>query len=458
MRIPTEHSMVQKISRLPVVLAVVGLCFSMPTFSQDGTEYLRSMQTLRKDLFGKVSPGVVSVELVLRSLPAWEMAQIERWSNECRLQPWRCGGITEGEAELWREWCDSFLTEIEAQIEESKVENISDSAGDWQNFLRQMLSDWQTRERPFLVEGQEASFNKFIALLGEQITKFDAQIASFKDAPMKPVPLHQNTGFIVDKGLVATTFDVARHRSPYNHIRVWSDAQVQYSTGEVIGQDPETNVALIRLSSPGADLMPAINLVKGKHTEVGDFAVAFWHAFSQPLSMRMGEVTGVLRKVPTFHCATFLETSFPTSPGTLGAPLVSLDGELLGMSTVFMTQGTMTEVTFALPADQLLDVIGQLREEGSVKRVRLGVSVSESVSPDHLRKNVIVKNVEPNSCAARFGIQTGDVILSVNKEPIHCKTHLIANLSRFKPNDQIVLEILRQGQPTQIAVALDPMQ
>jgi S1-C subfamily serine protease len=445
-------------TQFAVVLVMVGTSLSMPSPGQDALEYLKSIQTLRKDLFNQISPGVVSVELVHSSLPAWELAQIERWSNECRLQPWRSGGISDQEAEQWRDWCDSFLTEIETQMTEGKLGDVGGSAGDWQNFIRQMLSDWQSRERPFLVEGQEASFHKFIALLGEQITVFDTQIAGFKDAPMKPVPLHQNTGFIIDKGLVVTTFDVARHTGPYNHIRVWSDAQVQYSTGEVIGQDPETNVALIQLSSPGAELLPTIHLEKAKSAEIGDISIAFWHAFSQPLSMHMGDVTGVLRKVPTFHCATFLETSFPTSPGTLGAPLISLDGSLLGMSTIFMTQGTMTEVTFALPSEQLLDVVSQLRQNGSVKRAKLGVSVSESVSDDHTSKKVVVKDVEPNSCAARYGVRAGDVIVAVNNEPIHCKTHLIANLSRRKPNEQIVLEVLRAGQSTQIPVDLDPMQ
>ncbi len=456
MRVPHKISMVSLLIQLTLAVVAMAIELSPPSVGQNPPEYLQSVQALRKDLLNKIAPGIVSVELVHSGLPAWEMAQIERWSNECRLQPGRCGGIPDQEAEQWRDWCDSFLMEIETQMSQGKVSDGGGSMGDWQNFLRQMLSDWQTRERPFLIEGLESSFDKFIALLGEQITKFDSQIADFKDAPMKPVPLHQNTGFVIDKGLVVTTFDAARHLGPYNHIRVWSDAQVQYSTGEVIGQDPETNVALIRLSSPGAELLPTISLEKMKSAEVGDFALAFWHAFSQPLSMRMGEITGVLRKIPTFHYATFLETSFPTSPGTLGAPLVNLDGELLGMSTVFMTQGTMTEVTFALPSEQLADVITQLRSEGSIQRGKLGVSVSELVSTDHQSRRVVVKTVEPNSSAARYGVKSGDVILSVNDEPIHCKTHLIANLSRYKPKEQIVLEVLRQGQSQRISVDLDP--
>lgn len=456
MKVIPAHGFVPLLTRLAVAVMVVGTVCSAPSPSQNASEYLKSIQSLRKDLFARISPGVVSVELIHRSLPAWEMAEIERWSNECRLQSGRGGQLSDQEAEQWREWCDSFLAEVETQMAGSNDSVAGGSVGDWQNFLRQMLSDWQTRERPFLVDGQDASFHKFAAMLGEQITRFDSQVAGVKNVSMKPVPLHQNTGFLIDKGLVVTTFDVARHRGPYDGIRIWSDAQVQYSTGEVIGQDPETNIALIRLSSPGAELTPTIQLAADKTPEVGDFVFAFWHAFSQPLSMRSGEVTGVLRKIPTFHYATFFETSLPTSPGTLGAPLVNLDGELLGMGTIFMAQGAMTEVTFALTTQQILDVAGQLRSEGLVKRGKLGVSVSEQVSADHTSKQVVVKSVEPDSSAARFGVQSGDVIISVNEEPIHCKMHLIANLSRYKPNDQIVLKVLRQGQPQEISVGLDP--
>jgi len=232
---------------------------------------------------------------------------------------------------------------------------------------------------------------------------------------------------------------------------------VQYSTGEVIGQDPETNVAVIRLASPGSELLPTINFNSDKATQVGDFVYAFWHAFSQPLSMRTGEVTGVLRKIPFFHCATFLETSLPTSPGTLGAPLVNLDGDFVGMGTVYMAQGSMTEVTFALPSLLLLSVVDQIRKDGIVKRGKLGVFVNELADSGSDGKKVVVKEVEPNSTAARHGLQVGDVIKSVNDVPIHCKMHLLANLSRFKPTDEIVLTIDRHGQPTRISLDLDPM-
>ncbi len=446
--------MVQTVSRAVLLALIPALAYSGISYSQTTLDSIRALQEHRNELFQKISPGIVSIELVHRSLPAWELAQIERWANEFRLQPWRFGNLSDEESELWRNWCDAFLMEMENRISKGKIDAGSESPSNLKDFLHDNLQEWQARERTFLVSGNEDSFDRFTKAIGEQVVRLHDQVQNFS---FKPLPVRQMTGFIVDKGIAVTTLDIARHKGPYDNIRVWSDALVQYSTGEVIGQDPETNVAVIRLASPGSELLPTINFNSDKATQVGDFVYAFWHAFSQPLSMRTGEVTGVLRKIPFFHCATFLETSLPTSPGTLGAPLVNLDGDFVGMGTVYMAQGSMTEVTFALPSLLLLSVVDQIRKDGIVKRGKLGVFVNELADSGSDGKKVVVKEVEPNSTAARHGLQVGDVIKSVNDVPIHCKMHLLANLSRFKPTDEIVLTIDRHGQPTRISLDLDPM-
>lgn len=446
--------MAHTVARTVLLALIQTLVVNGTAWSQTPLDSIKALQEQRNQLFQKISPGIVSIELVHRSLPAWELAQIERWANEFRLQPWRFGNLSEEEAEMWRNWCDTFLMGLEARISEGKFETESDSPNEWKDLLQDFLEEWQTRERGFLVGGNEAAFDRFTKAISDQISLLHEKVQNFS---FKPLPVRQMTGFMVDKGVAVTTLDIARHKGPYDNIRVWSDALVQYSTGEVIGQDPETNVAVIRLSSPGSELLPTINFNSDKSARIGDFMFAFWHAFSQPLSMRTGEVTGTLRKIPFFHCATFLETSLPTSPGTLGAPLVNLDGDFIGMGTVFMAQGSMTEVTFALPAPILLTVVDQIRKDGSVQRGKLGVFVNEIADSDHDGKKVVVREVEPDSTAARHGLQVGDVILSVNDEPIHCKMHLLANLSRFKPKQEIILTVDRHGQPTRISLDLDPM-
>lgn len=424
--------------------------------AQSSAEVVRSIQDLGNDLYRKVAPGIVSVEVVQTSIPAWAIASLEQCANQCRLQPWRRGDLSEDEMEQWRGWCDSFLSHTETKLSQGGPLPKSEDVKDWHAFFKETLDEWVQAEKS-VRDDQQVSFKRFGEVLSGYIAKLGDHLEQLNLSQVKPLTLRQTTGFVIDKGLVVTTMDVARLKNPYERIRVWSDSLVAYSTGEVKGQDTDTNLALIQLQGNGANLLPTVTYNPEKSPRVGDFVYAFWHAFGQPVSMRSGEISGVLRKVPFFPCATFLETSLPTSPGTLGAPLVNLDGELVGMGTVYMAQGSMSEITFALPAQQLMGVAGQLRDKGVVQRGRLGIYVYEVSDTGHQGKKVVVKEVEPESTAARHGVKSGDVIVSVNKEPIRCKMTLIASLSRFKANDMIVLEVDRQGQPSNIELDLDPM-
>jgi S1-C subfamily serine protease len=442
---------------IPQLLAAAVAAFTVPQADcQTEIESLRSLQTIRNDLYRKISPGIVSVEVVHQSVPALAMASLEKCASDCRLQPWRCGDLSEQEIDLWRGWGDSFLSHTELKLAQGVSSSTPETGADWRKFFEDSFGEWREASHPAR-ESQRESFDKFTGLLSSHVAKVSSHLEHLQPGNMRPLTLKQTTGFLVDQGLVVTTLEVARRRKPYEFIRVWSDALVGFSTGEIIGQDPETNLAVIRLASPGARLLPTLRFTTGRETNIGDFVFAFWHAFGQPVSMRCGEITGSGRKLPFFPCATFLETSLPTSPGTLGAPLVNLDGELVGMGTVFMSQGTMSEITFALPSSPLIAVVNQIRQGGTVQRAKLGIFISEVSSPGGLGKRVMVKDVEPAGTAARNGIQTGDVIVALNDQQIHCKNHLIEGLARFKPRDEVHLDVERAGQTARITLDLDPM-
>lgn len=437
--------------------ALSALLHASVAFSQASLDELQALQAQRNELFRRISPGIVSVAVVHNSIPAWAMASIERCANECRLQPWRCGDLSDEELDQWRGWCDSFLSYTEANLLRGIPSSSPEQVDDWRAFLARNLEEWKSSLSGIL-EDKRKSLDQFLEVLSKHLSGLGDHLEKIHARTLRPLTLRQGTGFVVAKGHVVTTLDVARLKSDFESLRVWSDAQVAYSTGEIVGTDPETNVALIRLSSPGAELMPSIELDPNKMAQPGDFVYAFWHAFSQPASMRTGEITGGLRKVPFFDCATFLETSLPTSPGTLGAPIVNLQGQLVGMGTVFMAQGTMSEVTYALPAPQLLSVVDQIKNQGEVHRGKLGVMISEFQSDDHLGKKVVVQSVEPESTASKHGIQPGDVIVAINNEVIHCRMHLQTCLSKYQPDQELVLDLNRPASgPIRVALQLDPI-
>lgn len=144
--------MVQTVSRAVLLALIPALAYSGISYSQTTLDSIRALQEHRNELFQKISPGIVSIELVHRSLPAWELAQIERWANEFRLQPWRFGNLSDEEAELWRNWCDAFLMEMENRISKGKIDAGSESPSNLKDFLHDNLQEWQARERTFLVK------------------------------------------------------------------------------------------------------------------------------------------------------------------------------------------------------------------------------------------------------------------------------------------------------------------
>lgn len=451
-RLPAEKG--RRFWRGSVMLAALQ---ATTAFSQASLDQIQGLEEQRNRLFQQIAPGIVSVAVVHSSIPAWAMASIERCANECRLQPWRCGELSDEELDQWRGWCDSFLSHTEANLLRGTPSAAPERVADWKAFLTRNLEEWKATLAGFVGDNQK-SLDQFLEVLSKHLGGLGDHLEKIHARALRPLTLRQGTGFVVSKGHVVTTMDVARIKSDFESLRIWSDAQVAYSTGEIVGTDPETNVALIRLASPGAELLPSVRLDPNRMAMPGDFVYAFWHAFSQPASMRTGEITGGLRKVPFFDCATFLETSLPTSPGTLGAPLVNLEGQLIGMGTVFMAQGSMSEITYALPAPQLLSVVDQIKNHGIVQRGKLGVMISEFQSDDRLGKKVVVQSVEPESTASRHGILPGDVIVAINDEVIHCRMHLQTCLSKYQPEQDLVLDLNRPAAgPVRVALQLDPL-
>lgn len=421
-------------------------------------DHLRALQQVKQEMYQKIAPGIVSVELVHKSVPAWAVSTLERCADECRSQPWKCGNITEAELGLWQEWGDSFLRHAEQQIQTGGLPvSGTGEAVTWKSFLDQTLTEWEATIGSNETAANQSALQHFQEALSTHMGKLADRLGQIESRALRPIVLKQSTGFVIDPGVIVTTFDLARNKTHYEQIRVWSDAQVAYSTGEIVGQDPETNLVVIRLKGPGETLQPTIQISPEAEASIGDFVYAFWHAFGQPVSMRSGEVTGILRKVPLFECATFLETSLPTSPGTLGGPIVNLNGELVGMGSVFMIQGSMSEITYALPNNQLRFVVNQIRKTGVVQRGRLGVFVDEQLETEGDGREVVITRVDPDSAAARHGLQAGDIITAVNDEPVHCRMTLVSNLMKYRPMEAIDLLINREGREVHVSLGLDPV-
>jgi len=428
--------------------------FLAPSHGQNANSILELLQERRHNLYEQIAPGVVSVELVHHSVPARLINDIQRKAYLCKTIALRNCSVQEEDVNEWITWCNSFVSHVENSFSDKKASDDLDEAQDWASTLRESIHDWKARYAN-LPEDQAKSFSQMYDPLQKIVEDLIAKYALQGPSQSQPLAHKQYTGFLVENGVIVTALDVARYNGPFDTIRVSSSQSVSPCTGELLGRDPETNIAVIRLANPHGDMKPTLSLDSEVEPRVGDYAFACWHAFGQPLSMRSGEITGVLRKVPFFHCATFLETSFPTSPGTLGSPVVNLRGDLIGVNNVFLAQGTMTEVTHALPVQQLKFVVDQIITNGSVQRGRLGVSVKDEPAGGEVR--VIVKKVYPNTPAATVGILPGDILWALDGQRIVCKIHLVSRLSSYKANDPVELTVDRDSQRMLLSLALQPI-
>jgi len=424
---------------------------------QSSLSTLRALENVKKDLHERIADGIVTVQLVRRDLPTGLLSALERCTSEAQIVSWRRGEINEAERDQWRQWCNSFLSQAERELLALHAERASDDPAGWDSFLGRSFQTWIARAE---VEygSKDESFRKFRERLNARLVRLSGTLERMRMPRGQPVILRQSTGFLVDKGIVVTTRDVARIQNPNEWVRVYSGKQIAYSTGEVLGCDNETSIAVIRLASPGSSLESTIPFPEAQNTSIGTFVFSFYHAFNQlSLSMRTGEVTGTDRELPFFHGATFLETSIPTSPGTLGAPLVDSEGQLVGMGNLFMCQGTMSEITYALPADQLRSVVNQILRNGRVERGCIGVYLKEVPCLDGSQKHVLVTGVVPGSAASEGGVQPGDIITALDGNSVHCRTSLLSALSRYKVNDRVTLMIQRKNQPMSLQLCLVPL-
>lgn len=219
------------------------------------------------------------------------------------------------------------------------------------------------------------------------------------------------------------------------------------TTATVIGTDPHTDLALIKV--PGVNL-PVIPHSPENPPAVGDIALALGNPFGLGHSVSQGIISAFSRAIITDSpYDDFIQTDAAISPGNSGGALVDYQGNLLGINTLIFSQSGGNEgIGFAIPANIAVQVMQQLIDNGRVIRGWLGVSLSpvtQLVEPD-ARLGLVVNAISPGGPAHRAGIRPRDILLSVNQVPAdnpHAITDAIASSA---PGTEILLEVMRDQQ------------
>ena len=269
------------------------------------------------------------------------------------------------------------------------------------------------------------------------------------------------SGVIVDaaKGYILTNHHVIEGA---DEITVTLRDQRQF-TAEVVGSDPEVDLALIRIKEK--DLM-ALPVADSDKVRVGDFVVAVGSPFGLGQTVTYGIVSALGRSgLGIEGYEDFIQTDASINPGNSGGPLVNMNGELVGVNTAIVgPSGGNIGIGFAIPGNMASVIMEHLSEHGEVRRGQLGLVVQD-LTPGlaqafdlQRRGGAVVAQVTPGSAADQAGLRIGDVIVSLDGRAITGSSDLHNAIGLLRVGTRIKLGILRKGkQLTLRAVIADPL-
>jgi len=224
----------------------------------------------------------------------------------------------------------------------------------------------------------------------------------------------------------------------------------------VIGTDPATDVALIKIDATG---LPTLQFADSDKLRLGEWVLAIGSPLGEELrsTITAGIVSAKGRSMPNyngeFKIESFIQTDAAVNPGNSGGALVNKEGELVGINTAIVsTTGSYTGYSFAVPSNIVKKVVSDLIDFGSVKRAMLGITggtVNEEIAKKMklaTPEGVYVSEVVKGGAADKAGIKSEDIIIDINGSKITTMPELQAKVNSFHPGDKATVKALRDGK------------
>ncbi|HVU94180.1 MAG TPA: trypsin-like peptidase domain-containing protein [Puia sp.] len=232
--------------------------------------------------------------------------------------------------------------------------------------------------------------------------------------------------------------------------------------GEIIATDSFSDLALLHIDEYG---LPTIEFGDSDSTEVGDWVLAVGNPLDLASTVTSGIISARYRSLDSkgdsnsLDC--YLQTDAVANPGNSGGALVDLEGRLIGITSAIETpNGVFAGYSFAIPANIVKKVVNDLYRYGQLRRGYLGIVVStmnDAKAQDlrlALRAGICIDRIDPHGGAASAGLQTGDVIVRINDDPVASTTRFRELMARYRPGDKVLVAFLRYGREFRLIIPL----
>lgn len=232
--------------------------------------------------------------------------------------------------------------------------------------------------------------------------------------------------------------------------------------GKLVGTDPSTDVALIKINATD---LPVVKFGNSDDLKLGEWVLAVGNPFNLTSTVTAGIVSAKSRNIginpDKMSIEAFIQTDAAVNPGNSGGALVNTRGELVGINTAIASQtGSYSGYSFAIPANIVQKIVSDLKEYGEVQRALLGVNIGD-VDAEVAKKydldkieGVFVGGVQPGGAAAAAGLKDKDVILSVDNVDVNSTAELQEQIGKHRPGDKVTLLVKRDNKKKQFNVTL----
>lgn len=219
---------------------------------------------------------------------------------------------------------------------------------------------------------------------------------------------------------------------------------------ELIGEDEASDIALLKVESND---LPLLKIGDAKAAKIGEWVMAIGSPLSFEHSVTKGIISAKGRSLGRQQYIPYIQTDVPINPGNSGGPLINMDGEVIGINTLILSNtGGYMGLSFSIPIDVAMSVVDQLKSSGTVKRGLLGVNIQPVTQKmaDYLGlktpQGALVTNVNADSAAEKSGIKVQDVITKFNGLDVETSNSLPPLVGAVKPGSKVQVEIVRDGK------------